>query len=396
MSDRRTDLGIWLRTAAVVAVYGLAVAGTYRVLLDPFDVAATHALVLALLIVQLVVVLGLLTGLVVVKSIAAARERVALQLEPAVREAMANALVDEGPVQDRPDLIRLFARSPLAVERCAAEFLLAIEGSEVDRLSELVEELGLVRRWTRRARSRDSERRREAFGLLGRLADGRGNGVLRRGLGDPEASVRVEAARGLLRSESLADVERTFMAVTGEPLLVRAILVEELRPHAARLAEHAIPRVLRSLDPRAVLVALEMIVAWQKGVTAPGVGPLLRHPRPEVRARALQALPYVTGEADVVRETLTGLDDPDPGVRMAAAGLAGRIGLHAAVPFLGNLLHARDAGVAVEAAYALARIGLPGWDVLEREVRGPEGPAAHAALEALERVRTGRLVRARI
>lgn len=395
MRDRRTDLGIWLRTAAVVAVYAVAVAGTYRTLLGPLGVSPSHALVLALLFVQLVVVFGLLTGLIVVKSVAAARERVAREMEPAVREAMANALVDESPSHGRPELTRLFGRSPLAVERCAAEFLRAIEGSEVDRLSELVEELGLVRRWTRRARSRDSERRREAFGLLGRLADGRGNGALRRGLGDPEASVRMEAARGLLRSDRIADVERTFLAVTGEPLLVRAILVEELRPHAARLAEHAIPRVLRSLDPRAVLVALEMIVAWQKGVTMPGVGPLLRHPRPEVRARALQALPYVTGESDVFRETLTGLEDPDPGVRIAAAGLAGRIGLHAAVPVLGRLLHARDVGVAVEAAYALARIGPPGWEVLEREVRGPEGPAARAALEALERVRTGRLVRAR-
>ncbi|HUP19941.1 MAG TPA: HEAT repeat domain-containing protein, partial [Gemmatimonadota bacterium] len=314
-------------------------------------------------------------------------------LEPAVRHALAVAMAGEARARTaaRIELRRLYAGSPMAVERCASDLLAMIEGREAERLALVVDDLGLVSRWTRRARSRNPERRREALERLGRLADGRGNSTLRAALADPEPSVRIEAARGLLRSERIADIERAFLSVTGETLLVRAILVEDLRPHAARLAEHAIPRVLSSPDPHSARVALEMIEAWQKGVHAPGVSALLRHPRPELRAQALRALPYVAGEADVVRETLTGLDDPDPEVRRAAANLAGRIGLRAAVPRLARLLHARQASVAVEAAYALARIGPLGWEALEREVRGPTGSAAAAALEALERVRTERL-----
>ncbi|MBW3671116.1 MAG: hypothetical protein KY432_05515, partial [Acidobacteria bacterium] len=74
----------------------------------------------------------------------------------------------------------------------------------------------------------------------------------------------------------------------GEPLLVRAILVEDLRPFALHLTDQALPKALGSGDPRAAMVALEMNEAWQKSVVAPGVVPLLRHPRPEVRARALR------------------------------------------------------------------------------------------------------------
>ena len=397
MDDRRADLGIWARTGAVLATYAGAVAAVYAGLRGAGLDAVALPLVLSLILVQFVVVSVMLAGLVAIKAVSGGRERRAQAIEPAVRHALAVAMAGDARSRTaaRAELRRLCASSPMAAERCASDLLATIEGREAERLALVVDDLGLVARWTRRARSRNSERRREALECLGRLADGRGNGTLRAALTDPEPSVRIEAARGLLRSERIADIERTFLSVTGETLLVRAILVEDLRPHAARLAEHAIPRVLASPDPRAALVALEMIEAWQKGVSVSGVNTLLRHPRPEMRARALRALPYVAGEADVVRETMTGLDDPEPEVRRAAAELAGRVGLRAAIPGLARLLHARQSLVAVEAAYALARIGPPGWEVLEREVRGPMGSAAAAALEALERARTERLSLAR-
>jgi HEAT repeat protein len=377
----------------VLAAYALAICVVHVSLLRGVVRMPALSIVLAFTIVQTSVIVVILGGLVVSKAIVGARERFVQQWIPVVRERMIEHLLGRDA---RLALMDLTQRVPLAVERCAQDLLASISGTELDSLSELVEGLGLVDRWRRRAGRGRVESRRRAIAVLGRLSGQRVNGTLRQALQDPEESVRLEAARALLRSDGMDDVERIFEFATLETPFLRAILVEDLRPHAFTLSEQAIPRILSSGRPEQARIVLEMVEAWQKTLPVPGVVALLRHPRPEIRAQAIRVLPYVSADLDVARETRLALDDESAAVRIAATKVAGRMGMEGAVLELRRQLRHSDREVAVAAAYALAEVGPEGWNVLEATVRAEDSTAALAALEALERVRTNRLHLARV
>jgi HEAT repeat protein len=384
---------IWLRTLAVLAAYALAVCVVHVSLLRDVIRMPALSIVLAFTIIQTSAIVMILGALVISKGRAVARERLIQQWIPVVRERMIEHLMGQNA---RAELLDLAQRVPLAVERCAEDLLASISGTELDSLSDLVEDLGLVDRWTRRAGRGRVESRRRAIALLGRLSGQRVNSVLRQALEDREESVRLEAARALLRSDGMDDVERIFEFATLETPFLRAILVEDLRAHAVTLSEQAIPRILSSGRPEQARIVLEMVEAWQKTLPVPGVAALLRHPRPEIRAQAIRVLPYVSADVDVARETRLALEDESAAVRIAATKVAGRMGMEGAVLELRRQLQHSDREVAVAAAYALAEVGMEGWNVLEAAVRAEDSTAARAALEALERVRTNRLHVARV
>jgi HEAT repeat protein len=351
------------------------------------------SVVLSFTIVQTMAIILILAGLMTRKAVATARERFIQRWTPMARERMIAHLMGEDALRELRDIA---GRSPAAVERCAEDLLASISGTELETLSELAQDLGLVDRWRRRIDRGDVDSRRRAIAILGRLSGQRVNGALHAALEDPQEAVRLEAARALLRSDGMDDLERIFEFATLETPFLRAILVEDLRPHALTLSEQAIPRVLASGRPEQVRVALEMIEAWQKTLPVPGVAALLRHPRAELRAQALRVLPYVSADVDVGRETRLALDDESPAVRIAATRVAGRLGMADAVLELRRQLRHPDRNVAVAGAYALAEVGPEGWNVLEATVRTEDSTAAMAALEALERVRTNRLHLARV
>lgn len=396
---RRPNLVIWLQTIAVLGAYTGLVWAVY----DGWIAGAVDSVVLGLVLafgaVQSTVIVGLLVGLTIYKTILGIRERRLSRDVPRVRARLVDWLtdVDQGDVSGaRGEIDDLARRLPDAVERCAVELLASISGTELERLGRFLDEAGVVGRWCRGYRTRDAERRRVVVSWLARLPGERGNDVLREALHDSEPSVRIEAARGLLEGERIADIERIFQLALHESLLVRAVLVEDLRPYAIQLAEQAVPRALASSDPRVAVVALEMIEAWQKSLAVPEIVPLLRHPRPEVRARALRVAAYVSSAVEVEREILAGLADASPDVRIAAARVAGRMGLGSAIAPLERLLHSHHPEVAVAAAYGLAELGAAGAAALETAVRANHSTSAGVALEALERVRTDRLRMARV
>lgn len=383
---------IWARTVAVLGAYTLAICVVHVKLLNDVVGMPALSIVLAFTIVQTAAIALILITLVVAKGVKAARARFDARWIPIVRERMIAHLMGEDA---RAELRDLNTQASAAVEQCAQDLLTSISGTELDRMSDLATDLGLVNRWRRRARRGSVESRRRAIAILGRLNGPEVNGTLREALDDPEEAVRLEAARALLRTDGMDDVERIFELATAETPFLRAILVEDLRPHALTLSEQAIPRVLTAARPEQVRVALEMIEAWQKSLPVHGVTALLRHPRPELRAQALRILPYVAADVDVERETRLALDDDVPGVRIAATWVAGRLGMEGAVDELRRQLSHRDRSVAVAAAYALAEVGPQGWITLEDAVRD-DPIAAPPALEALERVRTNRLHLARV
>ncbi len=392
IESRPSRLGIWLRTLAVLVVVAAAVSGLDWALLTRRDVDPLLAFALAFGVVQTILVIGLMAVILTRKVVRARRERRIRAYGAVARQRILDHLLGGEETRSVGDV---YGRCPEAVERCVVELLASIAGSELARLTDLAERIGLVARWERNAGRRRVESRRRAVANLGRLAGERGNGILQSALEDPHGSVRVEAARALLRSGAIEDVERVFHLANEETLLVRAVLVEDLRSHASSLGEQAVPRVLASSRTRDVRIALEMIEAWQKSLPTVGLGALLRHPLPEIRARALRALPYASSSVDPEREAVAGLEDEDSRVRRAAAALAGRLRVEAAAEPLSELLQGSDPRLVLAAARALASLEA-GRAILAEAATSGTGTAAVAAREALARTeaRAPRLVTA--
>jgi HEAT repeat protein len=135
-----------------------------------------------------------------------------------------------------------------------------------------------------------------------------------------------------------------------------------------------------------------MVRAWGKSLPLASPRPLLAHADAGVRAAALAVLPQLAAPPEFETEIVRALDDGDERVRAAAASVAGKLRLAAAIPGLQICLEGSGPEAAMAAAYALARLGPGGWRVLEREVVNSRAASASAALEALEQARSERLL----
>jgi HEAT repeat protein len=290
------------------------------------------------------------------------------------------------------ELRKIQKRHPREVERCVAELLLRVQGGARRSLSIVATELNLVERWQEQYRSISSSRRLEAVSRMGRLDGEAATPTLIRALADSEDEIKLEASRSLIRANAPKTLLAVFRAAVRESLLVRAVLAEALRPHAAWLCESAVPEALAGSDPKTVRTALEMVRAWGKSLPMPPVRPALAHENAGVRAAALAVLPQLAAPREYEPEILRALSDDDERVRAAAADVAGRLRLVAAIPALQACLEAGGPESTVAAAYALARLGGEGWHALERESLHPRRETASAALEALEQARSDRLL----
>lgn len=148
--------------------------------------------------------------------------------------------------------------------------------------------------------------------------------ALRRALGDPDASVRVEAASLLGAKDEKAALD---------------VLTQELRAGDDEVKEDVI-HALWNLGSAGAVEALEEAAE--------------RHPA--VRKRALEALAGVRGEAAV--PTLAGhLSDPDERVRSAVVEALGEIGGASVIPHLIRAVNDEESDVGEKALGFLGRIG---------------------------------------
>jgi HEAT repeat protein len=256
----------------------------------------------------------------------------------------------------------------------------------------LAADLGLIERWREQYRSMRLSKRREAIGWMGRLVHDEAIPVLLRALSDPDDEIKLEAARSLIRSSGEREIAEVFRTAVRESLLIRAVLTEALRAHAAMLCRNVLPGELASPTAKHVRTALEIVRAWGKMLPLPAPVPLLRHEDSGVRVAALAILPQYGEAAAFGPEIVRLLGDADERVRAAAAQTAGRLHLGSAAEALHTCLLADGADAVVAAAYALAQIGETGWRMLEKEVLGPRRASAAAALEALEQLKSERLL----
>jgi hypothetical protein len=287
------------------------------------------------------------------------------------------------------ELKRLYRKHGRDLERRLEEMLQQVAGRARERLSRLAVDLGVVARWQQQARSRKTKLRKQALARLIQLSPGMADSTLLMALVDPEESVRVEAARALLRSGGPHDVETVFTFAISQPRSIRLALAEDLCPHALTLCENAMPEALGSRDPERLKAALDLVESWGKALLLPQVFPLLHHRDPEVQARAFRALPLVAALRDFEPEILRALGTEDQAVKAAACHAAARLRMAAALPAVARCLCDSNADLAWAAACGLAEMGPAGWKVLEAELRSAWQPgAAAAAVRALDRLKT--------
>ncbi len=308
-------------------------------------------------------------------------------VEPAIRRMLA----EHASGRDLSKQLRAaYDARPRVTEEIFIRFLSQIVGSSNVRLLQLAGNLGMVERLVKRYRSRRASVRRYAIGCLGLFDDGRARDVLLRALKDRDGRIRADASRALVRLAGQAEIESVFEFMVTQPLLGRALLADDLRPHALALCESCIPRALSSGEPRRILSALEVLCAWQVNLPLPSFPAVLEFKDPAVRSAAFRVLPYVSMPADAGALVVAGLRDSDAGVRVAAAMAAGRLRVDSAIPLLADIVRRETGNPALASAYALSQLGESGLGILEEMMTDGDPHVSAVALEALERARIGR------
>jgi HEAT repeat protein len=191
--------------------------------------------------------------------------------EPVIREVLAAYTAG---VDRHADLRLLRKQQSRLLEEMLVELLHSAEDQARERLSSLAISLDYIWKWQKQFRSRIPSRRREAVRRLGMTGREIGHDILIAALGDANDSVKLEAARALIRWGGPSDIEAVFRTATRQSPPLRAMMTRALRRYAPALAEEALPAVLGSAEPRQALVALEMFRSWGHAVNLSSLAPL--------------------------------------------------------------------------------------------------------------------------
>jgi HEAT repeat protein len=160
------------------------------------------------------------------------------------------------------DLQLLRKRRSRSLEECLVRLLRSAQEPDRGRLADLAVTLQFTALWERRFLGRWASRRREAVARLALMSREIGRDVMIAALADANDSVKLEAARALIRWGVPSDIEAVFRIATRQSPSVRAIMAEALRRYAPALAAEALPAVLSSGQPQQRTVAIQMFSAW--------------------------------------------------------------------------------------------------------------------------------------
>lgn len=386
-SASRRRAAIWLKTATVMVAYVLLIWLAHRLFFARHIENVPLSLAVAFTAVQFLVAVVIVTALFITRRLAEIRTRRAGRVTPHIREKLAAHAAGQ---DQRPRLAVLLRQYPEDFEACLARFLPLLTGIEYQRLCELSVEIGLVSQWEKRYDARSAAKRRSAVENLAHVRHAAALRTLVLALSDHDESIRIRASGALVRSGVVPQVEKVFAFALTQPLFVRALLAEELRPHLPLLCARAIPAILGSGSRDQILRTLDLVQVWGRGLELPLLSTLLRNPDPEIRAKAWRVLPFVQATDDLTENIPEAILDGSESVSAAAAAAAGTMKLDSAVPALTRRLRGGSDTVVLAAARALSRMGSDGLSVLEAEVVAGTRSCAAAALEALEKARIGR------
>jgi len=255
-------------------------------------------------------------------------------------------------------------------------------------------ELGLVHEWCDEARSTDQVRRRAALERLAfvcfyepcrRVA----GDLVVRALQDPDRAVALLAARAIIHSADLHEIEQVFEVAVSEDVLARISLNGDLRRHAVPLCERAVPAALASKDRNRVRATLGTLAAWERAIPLANLEEFLRSQDRSTRLEAIRLAPFVSVTPGIRTAMVEAVSDDDPEISIAAAVSAARLRLEESLPFLPAVLRIAPGEVARAATIELAGMGAGGRQVLEELRDESNAVTASAAREALAIARRG-------
>ncbi|HKX27246.1 MAG TPA: HEAT repeat domain-containing protein [Blastocatellia bacterium] len=379
---------IWFKTAAFTVGYILTIWLIHTLLSSRSGSTEAMSLVLSFSITQGAVIGTLLILLLVLRLLSQIRIRQQRQLFGQIRGPLAFHVMGKDSLTE---LNQLYSNHPRELEQCLVEFLPSITGDGRERLCGLAEDLGLIAEWRRRLKSRNVKARRQAIGWLSQVVRIVSAAPFIEAVEDVDETVRLRASRALAKIDEPGNLSLIFAQMTTQPLLARALLVEDLRPHAMALSPEVIPQNLTAADIEVVIGTLDAIIAWGKVLPVELPSKLLRHPNPEVRTRALQALAFMTGSINIRDEVFEALRHGNHQLQTVAAKISSRMKMTEALPLLIECLHGSNFEASQSAAFAMAAMGPKGLAALQTEILSPNRPTAAVAFEAYERAMIKRL-----
>ena len=387
-SERRARLVIYLKTLSVLLSYIALTWLIHQLYMRKHVPDVELSLALAFTLQQILAIFTLLGISFVTKFARYYRAQQAAGFHPHIREKLILHLngADQWAI-----LRQIRKKNARELEDCLVEILASISGGGTERLSEVAQKFGLLRKWRKQRHSRNAKQRRKAVSrlcLLGPVA----RQDLVEALKDPDGLVKVEAARALTRSGDEQTLAAVFHMALEENRLMRAILTEALRPHARGLYRNAVSSALRLPDAKRVRAALEILRAWGKSAVIPELPALLAHDDAGVRVAALHLVPQAGMTPESEEQIWLALEDPDSEVRAAAAEVCGKLRLSSSLLLLEHALEDKAPGPVLASAYALAELGARGCQALENAVLSSNPLRAAAALEALEHLKLNRAV----
>lgn len=331
-------------------------------------------------------ILGMYAALLLRSFSGRKRERLSQTLQPRMREVLVDHLAGS---DDRAQIRQFTKESRRDLGEAVMAFQGAVAGGARDRLCELSLEQALVHDWCQHAHSRNPIERRVAYERLAFVSSNEAcrrvaGDMLRNALNDEDSEVRFSAALAVLQAGSASDVERVFYVALSHNLLVRALLTEELRRHAALLCQKTIPEILASEDSEAIQTTLEILLAWERALPLKDLSGILHHHDREIRLLALRLTPFVPLNAENQGSILDSLANPDPAIAIAACNSAGRLRIETGMPGLARCLRSGSTELARAAARALAAMSPRGWTTLLELSTSSDAVATAAALEAMD------------
>lgn len=305
---------------------------------------------------------------------------------PQIRDALVDYLAGSN---DRARLREFLGTNRDELSDAIIEFHSTVGGSARDRLCDLALEFALVHEWCQETQSKDRSLRRRAYTKLSfvcayepcrRLA----GDLLSRALEDSDPEVRLAAARALVQSGTIQELSLVFQLAVSQSLLIRLLLAEDLRRHAAELCAEAVPAVLSSGNLRQMVAALQIMVAWERALPLANLERLMESSNRDVRLEALHLAPLVPLTSETRNAVLQALRANDPEESTAAALAAGRLRIQEAMPALALCLRTGTAELARMAASAMSEMPPVGWQTLQ-QIAGGTGTSALIAAAAWER-----------
>ena len=325
-------------------------------------------MVVHLLVALLATVALLVLALFAVNHTQGRRAARALQVEQSFEEIL-RGWAERDPLAheiDRVASLQTGDRIPL-VHACL-RVMLELDANAADRVRNALRRSGYLDREIANLRHWSAGRRAEACRILGRLGDPAAIPALVGRLEDRDPLVRRRAiaALGDLRAiEAVDRIAATLEAFGGWGDLLAIMALSRM----GRASVTRVGALLEASTSPPMIKGLLQVTARVGLASNPTlIRDLARHDHPEVRVEAVRALGHLAPDVESVDVCLAALDDPAWPTRALAARSIGRLGGGQAIPRLERAMGDTAYWVRHHAGQALADLGEPGREALERRL----------------------------